>query len=497
MGGTRISGRARSFRTPVRSTGSCRTARSPRCRVDGHALWVNEAALRAAGIGSVTRDPEGGRILRRPDGSPSGVLIDNAMELVSRVVPVPSAADGNGGSSPGPPGLRARGTDRGAGRVRLRRRESIAALERLAARGALPIRVYATVSPDPKALPGFLAAKGARVGGPGGFPDRPRHQGLCRRRAREPGRGAAGGLRGRAGQARTAGHPAGAAGGDRARRPQGRLAALDPRDRRPGQPGRARRFRSGGGGDSGVPRRGPGARASSTRSSSRPRTSPDSPRLGVIASVQPTHATSDMVWAEDRLGPSRIAGAYAWQRLRRRRAPGSPAAATPPWNRRTSPGVLRGSDSPGPHGKPPGGWRPGEALSRRRPWRFSRRTRRSRRSRRRWRGRIEAGLRRRFHDPRARSSDGPGSGDPSDSGCHDGRRRPHRPRTRRAMSRDRSAGRPGAILVLPRARGRRLRLAAGRAAEGAVRAERPGRRAAAPAWWIRRSSPGACGTPAS
>src|SRR5207244_1034827 len=43
---------------------------------------------------------------------------------------------------------------------------------------------------------------------------------------------------------------------------------------------------------------------------------PDFPRLkrsGIIASMQPTHATSDMVWAEDRVGPERIKGAYAWR----------------------------------------------------------------------------------------------------------------------------------------------------------------------------------------
>jgi hypothetical protein len=38
-------------------------------------------------------------------------------------------------------------------------------------------------------------------------------------------------------------------------------------------------------------------------------------RLGVIAAMQPTHATSDMYWAADRLGPDRIAGAYAWRKL--------------------------------------------------------------------------------------------------------------------------------------------------------------------------------------
>ena len=38
-------------------------------------------------------------------------------------------------------------------------------------------------------------------------------------------------------------------------------------------------------------------------------------QLGVIASMQPTHATSDMPWAQARLGPARVRGAYAWQRL--------------------------------------------------------------------------------------------------------------------------------------------------------------------------------------
>ena len=38
-------------------------------------------------------------------------------------------------------------------------------------------------------------------------------------------------------------------------------------------------------------------------------------RLEVIASIQPTHATSDMNMAEDRLGPKRIQGAYAWRKL--------------------------------------------------------------------------------------------------------------------------------------------------------------------------------------
>jgi predicted amidohydrolase YtcJ len=48
-------------------------------------------------------------------------------------------------------------------------------------------------------------------------------------------------------------------------------------------------------------------------------TAEDIPRLaalGVIASMQPTHATSDMPWAEARIGPERIKGAYAWRKIR-------------------------------------------------------------------------------------------------------------------------------------------------------------------------------------
>jgi hypothetical protein len=62
-------------------------------RVDGHALWVNAAALAAAGIDRRTPDPAGGRILRDPDGSPSGVLLDAAQDLVLARIPPPGPAD--------------------------------------------------------------------------------------------------------------------------------------------------------------------------------------------------------------------------------------------------------------------------------------------------------------------------------------------------------------------------------------------------------------------
>ena len=59
-------------------------------RVDGHAALVNARAMSAASLTSTATNPEGGRIERLPDGGPSGVLVDRAMGLVSRVIPAPS-----------------------------------------------------------------------------------------------------------------------------------------------------------------------------------------------------------------------------------------------------------------------------------------------------------------------------------------------------------------------------------------------------------------------
>jgi predicted amidohydrolase YtcJ len=59
-------------------------------RVDGHAYWVNSAALQLAGISSNTPDPEGGKIQRDSRGQPTGILIDNAMDLMDKTIPLPS-----------------------------------------------------------------------------------------------------------------------------------------------------------------------------------------------------------------------------------------------------------------------------------------------------------------------------------------------------------------------------------------------------------------------
>ncbi|MYM25599.1 amidohydrolase family protein [Duganella sp. FT135W] len=62
-------------------------------RVDGHAIWVNTKALEMAGIDKSTADPSGGKIERDASGKPTGVLVDAAMELVNRVVPLPTPVE--------------------------------------------------------------------------------------------------------------------------------------------------------------------------------------------------------------------------------------------------------------------------------------------------------------------------------------------------------------------------------------------------------------------
>lgn len=60
---------------------------------DLHALWVNGEALRRAGIDEHTPDPPGGRIVRDASGRATGVLLESAAQLVSRVVPRPAVED--------------------------------------------------------------------------------------------------------------------------------------------------------------------------------------------------------------------------------------------------------------------------------------------------------------------------------------------------------------------------------------------------------------------
>jgi len=56
-------------------------------RIDGHAVWVNSKAMDLAGIIPETPDPEGGKILRDAQGKPTGVFVDNAVDLIAKAIP--------------------------------------------------------------------------------------------------------------------------------------------------------------------------------------------------------------------------------------------------------------------------------------------------------------------------------------------------------------------------------------------------------------------------
>ncbi|GAQ83501.1 amidohydrolase family protein [Klebsormidium nitens] len=62
-------------------------------RLDGHMGLANRLALEKAGIDGDTPDPEGGAIVRSPDGAPTGLLKDSAIYLLSPVTPPPSLQD--------------------------------------------------------------------------------------------------------------------------------------------------------------------------------------------------------------------------------------------------------------------------------------------------------------------------------------------------------------------------------------------------------------------
>ncbi len=330
-------------------------------RVDGHALWLNSAALAATGIGARTKDPEGGRILRRSDGSPSGVLIDNAMDLVGKAMPEPSAADldrwlSAGARACAAVGLTeiqdASGYDAAA----------IAALGRLASAGTLPIRVYATVSPEPDALPEFIA-RGVRLGGGADF--------LTVRAVKAYADGALGSR----GAALLTDYTDEAGGTGLLVTPPERLAEIALAARRGGWQlwihaigDRGNRvaldaFQSAA---AALPRAPAGAGRPRIEHAQvvSPEDFPRFARLSVIASIQPTHATSDMPWAEARLGPSRIGGAYAWRRLKNAGARLAGGSDAPVESENPLLGFYSAVTRQSLDGHPPGGWRPAETLTR-------------------------------------------------------------------------------------------------------------------------------------
>jgi hypothetical protein len=125
-------------------------------RIDGHSVWMNSAAMKKAGIGPGTPDPEGGRFLRGPNGEPSGVAVDRAADLAVAAVPPPTAAENERRLRAalrqlvewGVTSIHDAGVDL----------DTIAIYKRLLARGELPLRVYAMAEGTGRTADHYLAA---------------------------------------------------------------------------------------------------------------------------------------------------------------------------------------------------------------------------------------------------------------------------------------------------------------------------------------------------
>lgn len=319
-------------------------------RVDGHAQWVNEALLRAAKIDRTTPDPEGGEILRAANGTPSGVFIDAAMTLV-----------------PEPPVDRERLREFiQAGQMHLVERgitgvhemgidgDADAMYRELDDNNELLVRVHAyassawfeaelantrpqAVAPDDHyALAGVKIYTDGALGSRGAamlqaYTDRPGHLGLMRYERdalqRMVERATAQGWQ-------IAAHAI----GDAANRMMlDAYASI----------AETRRLR---------PR-------IEHAQILHPDDIPRFAQLGVIASMQPTHATSDMSWAPERIGPERLAGAYAWQSLINSGAHVCFGSDFPVELADITHGLYAALTRQDAQGHPAGGWQPEECVT--------------------------------------------------------------------------------------------------------------------------------------
>lgn len=328
-------------------------------RVDGHAGWANSAALRVAAARAsrpLTGDwqPDGGRI-ERIDGRPSGVFVDAAMSLVNAVVPAPDAAYRGQALEKATQAAVRHGLtgvhDMGVSR------EDLALMKQFADEGRLPLRIdtYADGNGDALAdlcahgpyrhAGGRLQMRGVKLYADGAlgsrgaalledYSDDPGNRGLL---VTEPVALEAAMRKARGCHVQVATHAI----GDR-----GNRLVLDAYTRVLGDAAKTdHRWRI------------------EHAQVVAPEEFPRFAALGVIASMQPTHATSDMPWAQDRLGPTRIKGAYAWQRLQAsgaKLALGSdfPVESVDP--RRGLHAAVTRQDG---HDAPAGGWMPDQRLS--------------------------------------------------------------------------------------------------------------------------------------
>ncbi|MCC7178376.1 MAG: amidohydrolase [Acidobacteria bacterium] len=114
---------------------------------DGHSMWVNTAALAAAGITRATRDPAAGRIERDARGAPTGLLRESATDLVSKVLPATTPEEYDAGL------LRALAHMNRMGIVSFQeasaREPMVAAYRSIARQGKLTVRAHLSLYADP------------------------------------------------------------------------------------------------------------------------------------------------------------------------------------------------------------------------------------------------------------------------------------------------------------------------------------------------------------
>ncbi len=132
-------------------------------RIDGHASWVNSRVLELAGITQSTIDPDGGRIVRDASNRPTGVLVDNAQNLVSRVTPETDSEEDRERRIRLALDQYARWGltsvhDAGVGL------ETIEIYTRLLERGELPVRIYAMAQGEPAVRHYLDAGSGIDLG---------------------------------------------------------------------------------------------------------------------------------------------------------------------------------------------------------------------------------------------------------------------------------------------------------------------------------------------
>jgi predicted amidohydrolase YtcJ len=326
-------------------------------RVDGHAKWLNTKALQAAGITKDTPDPVGGRIEHGGDGSPSGVLVDKAMDLIDKVTPPPTDSERRAALRAALSHMNSVGlTSAGDAGVPAK---TIALYRELADQSLLTVRIYAMigdVGEDFAALSkdgpliaygndrltvrsvklfadGALGSRGAALLAP--YSDKPDQHGLLFMSNAE--------MQSKMETALRAGYQVNVhAIGDAANR-----QVLD--------------------GFEGAYKTVGGRQLRNRIEHAQVVALVDIPRfkqLDLIASMQPTHATSDMNMAESRIGPERLKGAYAWRTFLdqgTRIAGGSdfPVEEDNPFF-----GLYSAITRMDHRGNPQGGWHPEQAMTR-------------------------------------------------------------------------------------------------------------------------------------